>query len=86
MVTLGLSIHTPARGVTVRLEHLVTDTYLSIHTPARGVTLELAHYYHVAPAFNPHSRKGSDKTYFKNVAGFTTFNPHSRKGSDLIAV
>ncbi len=33
-----ISIHTPARGVTIRISSNVAGGYISIHTPAKGVT------------------------------------------------
>ena len=56
-----LSIHTPARGVTPSTSSLCSPTeQLSIHTPARGVTATYTPRAASIPAFNPHSRKGSD--------------------------
>ncbi len=33
-----ISIHTPARGVTLLGKNIAIVTFISIHTPARGVT------------------------------------------------
>ena len=57
-----ISIHTPARGVTLqeRVKHR-QHIYISIHTPTRGVTDIKAKYYARFFDFNPHSHTGSDK-------------------------
>ena len=80
----GISIHTPARGVTL-IDHLDTAVFfISIHTPARGVThgskgSVVADYY-----FNPHSRTGSDGLDMACQCSYENFNPHSRTGSDSV--
>ena len=55
-----ISIHTPARGVTLvrRSCGIVKD--ISIHTPARGVTPISTAMPLSSTHFNPHSRTGSD--------------------------
>ena len=55
-----ISIHTPARGVTVM--DMIQEAYadISIHTPARGVTVPDISICRDYQDFNPHSRKGSD--------------------------
>ncbi len=55
-----ISIHTPARGVTIweRANH--SQPSISIHTPARGVTTQQSKVCSSPINFNPHSRKGSD--------------------------
>ena len=57
-----ISIHTPARGVTLqeRVKHR-QHIYISIHTPTRGVTDIKAKYYARFFDFNPHSHTGSDQ-------------------------
>ena len=57
---------------------------VSIHTPAWGVTL-----FRIRPrlnhsCFNPHSRMGSDNSFFLIMPKRYGFNPHSRMGSDSI--
>ena len=77
-----ISIHTPARGVTL-FTHLDTSHLsISIHTPARGVTDLFHSLCCFLSYFNPHSRKGSDYKSTQRMQGFLYFNPHSRKGSD----
>ena len=56
----NVSIHTPARGVTVRSSEVVRQDFVSIHTPARGVTGNASEGHRRTVCFNPHSRKGSD--------------------------
>ena len=56
----GISIHTPARGVTFTCEVSKEENIISIHTPARGVTFVLNNNCMFFLNFNPHSRKGSD--------------------------
>ena len=34
-----ISIHTPAKGVTLKFPFLIFSTEISIHTPAKGVTI-----------------------------------------------
>ena len=36
-----ISIHTPAKGVTIAVHKQLLDTLISIHTPAKGVTNNL---------------------------------------------
>ena len=36
----GISIHTPAKGVTMENEYAAKNYVISIHTPAKGVTPE----------------------------------------------
>ena len=55
-----ISIHTPARGVTVYVLTNFDTTIISIHTPARGVTWIGWRDYFECRYFNPHSREGSD--------------------------
>ena len=55
-----ISIHTPARGVTVCRLKERQQSQISIHTPARGVTQHSGSYRDGWRNFNPHSRKGSD--------------------------
>ena len=55
-----ISIHTPAKGVTMGdLLHFCRES-ISIHTPAKGVTIVDNPAYCERTNFNPHSREGSD--------------------------
>ena len=36
---MGISIHTPVKGVTARDRAFFAVLYISIHTPVKGVTL-----------------------------------------------
>ena len=55
-----ISIHTPARGVTLPTIQIYFHCSISIHTPARGVTSTGFITGLTRQNFNPHSRKGSD--------------------------
>ena len=55
-----ISIHTPAKGVTIDDIQRVFEIAISIHTPAKGVT-EMSRDTSVTNLdFNPHSREGRD--------------------------
>ena len=83
-VRLAISIHTPARGVTMSLVLLfMVFCKISIHTPARGVTEVTSFFCVFSIYFNPHSRKGSDYLHTAKKRRKNHFNPHSRKGSDI---
>ena len=62
-----ISIHTPARGVTMVRQAADAYIEISIHTPARGVTKMVPGMYDVPGNFNPHSRKGSDNRLPPNI-------------------
>ena len=57
---LNISIHTPTRGVTDRINGLLMVGGISIHTPTRGVTSKGVLFGNEHTDFNPHSHKGSD--------------------------
>ena len=57
---IHISIHTPARGVTLNAISDLGLAVISIHTPARGVTHTAFPAQDFVGYFNPHSRKGSD--------------------------
>ena len=57
---LSISIHTPARGVTITIDNKLLSGNISIHTPTRGVTKQGQGNSDRYPDFNPHSHKGSD--------------------------
>ena len=65
-----ISIHTPARGVTMCIFVQRQRKKISIHTPARGVTSSLYDYFLFHQHFNPHSRKGSDHDSTKRCTPF----------------
>ena len=56
----GISIHTPAKGVTTSSANGKLNEDISIHTPAKGVTFKEQYIKKLYINFNPHSRKGSD--------------------------
>ena len=80
----GISIHTPARGVTHQFLQPGRVVLISIHTPARGVTLTL-------PVSGQYSWDISIHTPARGVTVPNIvyyficpyFNPHSREGSDF---
>ena len=77
-----ISIHTPARGVTVQEMYCMAYDKISIHTPARGVTgICLSHTQHKWISIHTPAR-GVTLTDRNLWQGHTNFNPHSRKGSD----
>ena len=79
----GISIHTPAKGVTdIHYDRGQDKLRISIHTPAKGVTQVMVAGKGGVAYFNPHSRKGSDTRVMIASTKSTYFNPHSRKGSD----
>ena len=55
---------------------------ISIHTSAREVTGDARWRMQRHGYFNPHFRKGSDRTHGTAGHGLYHFNPHFRKGSD----
>ncbi|GFH97292.1 hypothetical protein IMSAGC003_03862 [Lachnospiraceae bacterium] len=74
-----ISIHTPARGVTIMADFSTAGTRISIHTPARGVTDRALSIIKIRANFNPHSRTGSDDSQTaraKETAEFQSTLPH----------
>ncbi len=63
--TVCISIHTPARGVTQVQNANLIAIRISIHTPARGVTQVYGYSHNGSNDFNPHSRKGSDRRFYR---------------------
>ena len=78
-----ISIHTPARGVTLYSINPVHHLSLFQSTLPQGEWLPGNVIYSGGFNFNPHSRKGSDSGNFLNMSKIFYFNPHSRKGSDF---
>ena len=56
----GISIHTPAKGVTLVLLCIPDRIAISIHTPAKGVTGARLPRVPQHRDFNPHPRVGGD--------------------------
>ena len=77
-----ISIHTPAKGVTINEQDEWFSYDISIHTPAKGVTVITIAPCVISCDFNPHSREGSDLNIMLASAKNKNFNPHSREGSD----
>ncbi len=57
---IKISIHTPAKGVTMVINMAENTEDISIHTPAKGVTILKLSTGTIYRNFNPHSREGSD--------------------------
>ena len=66
---LGISIHTPAKGVTYDERIRKRKEAISIHTPAKGVTGLSPKIIRTSTDFNPHSREGSDVSSASNASG-----------------
>ena len=71
-----ISIHTPAKGVTKTLPHLLKIAWISIHTPAKGVTIRVLANRQIRQYFNPHSREGSDD-YYKDMNKYQRISIHT---------
>ena len=83
---MGLSIHTPARGVTSgsKCRYSFRDSF-NPHS-RKGSDGQGGCIFPIKCAFNPHSRKGSDCNNNTDTNRHKPFNPHSRKGSDIIVL
>ena len=57
----SVSIHAPARGATVEVNHVSATTIVSIHAPARGATYLKRQDAQQEERFNPRTRTGCDK-------------------------
>ena len=79
-----ISIHTSAREVTNPDPKLDPVSYISIHTSAREVTYPVRNIPASPGNFNPHFRKGSDRSLDRCSVQQIYFNPHFRKGSDRV--
>ena len=78
-----ISIHTPARGVTLRSE-TPEDSPGDFNPHSREGSDGKSQYPRLPlHHFNPHSREGSDTSIWRRIAESTHFNPHSREGSDI---
>ena len=62
-----ISIHAPAKGVTVINVPFTFVDHISIHTPAKGVTTTNEWLDKTPINFNPHSREGSDNNSMDNA-------------------
>ena len=80
---IGISIHTPAWGVTGK--HASSRVYRRNFNPHSRVGSDHSENANsnLTTYFNPHSRVGSDATYATIDNLNTHFNPHSRVGSDV---
>ena len=82
-VSIWISIHTPARGVTCTQLQTCLRYPISIHTPARGVTVvSCARQARAIISIHTPAR-GVTKTICANFINNLDFNPHSRTGSDV---
>ncbi len=79
-----ISIHTPARGVTVGTGRTVqrAEWQISIHTPARGVTYIPVDRLGDQKISIHTPARGVTKEKAEAAAESENFNPHSREGSD----
>ena len=77
-----ISIHTPAKGVTVSAVFVPYLPVISIHTPAKGVTFHLKARYGKSKWFQSTLPRREWLFGFKSDAVIANFNPHSREGSD----
>ena len=70
---MGISIHTPAKGVTVQKKpEDVVDLDFNPHS-REGSDNELGDNLSEYSDFNPHSREGSDKMRFPQLPDFGIF-------------
>ena len=79
---IGVSIHTPTKGVTCRTLHTSIGVGVSIHTPTKGVTISRK----ALSEFNDVSihtpTKGVTSASCTVMAGTDSFNPHTHEGCD----
>ena len=77
-----ISIHTPAKGVTLPAIVFVVGLDISIHTPAKGVTYDAYQFFsfHLISIHTP--AKGVTILPPILTSLSADFNPHSREGSD----
>ena len=81
----GISIHTPAKGVT-STSTPARSKFLNFNPHSReGSDCDAETCTKFESNFNPHSREGSDRWLPIRASLFLYFNPHSREGSDLTA-
>ena len=85
-MTVGISIHAPAKGATRnRRAGNGGATAISIHAPAKGATVAIPRFVLYLKYFNPRSREGSDAAIGITYGiTFINFNPRSREGSDIL--
>ena len=85
VLSIIISIPTPARGVTCGEWHTENELYISIPTPARGVTLLGFPFVLVLINFNSHPREGGDIKEAADGSTITYFNSHPREGGDNLS-
>ena len=79
----GISIHTPAKGVTrTAIRKLKDQNDFNPHS-REGSDETIKDSHKSAINFNPHSREGSDGALDEKKGKQKDFNPHSREGSDV---
>ena len=81
-ITKIISIHTPARGVTIKKGTIKMCKAFQSTLPQGEWRQTFGTSSDRKLDFNPHSRKGSDETLRHQTKTQKYFNPHSRKGSD----
>ena len=72
----SISIHTPAKGVTIAIGTTNNGIAISIHTPAKGVTNSRDNISSGC-YFNPHPREGGDCGNCDSVAEFSHISIHT---------
>ena len=78
-----VSIHTPTKGVTLRLHHHIEHVAVSIHTPTKGVTDLLTFSCDFCRVSIHTPTKGVTKNTFRKIYIFLCFNPHTHEGCDI---
>ena len=80
----AISIHTPTRGVTVRIRNGTAIIFYFNPHSHKGSDKSGISVCDSVTYFNPHSHKGSDANFPRRVLITFNFNPHSHKGSDRV--
>ena len=77
---VGVSIHTPTKGVTLKQKQGDISEYVSIHTPTKGVTAEDWYHRPYIHCFNPHTHEGCDCSHHFRPRSATLFqSTHPRR-------
>ena len=85
-VSMQISIHTPAKGVTQGKQRSVASLRDFNPHSREGSDYQSCYLMLCYTNFNPHSREGSDQIIGSKNPVKKDFNPHSREGSDPNAV
>ena len=79
---IKISIHTPAKGVTMVINMAENTEDISIHTPAKGVTMVINMAENTEDISIHTPAKGVTILKLSTGTIYRNFNPHSREGSD----